>query len=58
MSGKLNSLTTFRLVGEVTADSSTYDGQTGGLTKTFANSVIDPTFVTNNAKQRANCWNR
>lgn len=45
--GKLNSLTTFRLVGEVTADSFTYDGQTGGLTKTFANSVIDPTFVTN-----------
>ena len=45
--GKLNSATTFRLTGEVTADSFSFDGQTGGLTKTLANSVIDPTFVTN-----------
>ncbi len=45
--GKLNSATTFRLQGEVSADSFTFDGQTGGLTKTLANSVIDPTFVTN-----------
>lgn len=45
--GKLNSQTTFRLSGEVTADSFTFDGQTGGLTKTLANSVIDPSFVTN-----------
>ena len=47
--GKLNSQTTFRLSGEVTADSFTFDGQTGGLTKTLANSVIDPSFVTNKA---------
>lgn len=45
--GKLNSATTFRLEGEVSADSFSFDGQTGGLTKTLANSVIDPTFVTN-----------
>tara|TARA_B100001287_G_scaffold101106_1_gene85060 strand:+ start:31074 stop:33101 length:2028 start_codon:yes stop_codon:yes gene_type:complete len=45
--GKLNSATTFRLDGDVTADSFTFDGQTGGTTKTLANSTISPAFITN-----------
>lgn len=36
--------TTFQLTGDVTAPSFTFDGSTGGLTKTF-NSSINPNFI-------------
>ncbi len=36
--------TTFQLTGDVTAPSFTFDGSTGGLTKTF-NATINPNFV-------------
>ena len=45
--GKLNSVTTFQMAGEVSGDQFTYDGSTGGLVKIFANTTIDTTFVTN-----------
>ena len=41
---KITSPTTFAMSGEVSATSFTFDGQTGGNTKTFT-TVIDPTFV-------------
>lgn len=41
---KLNSSTTFRMIGDVTSQSFTFDGQVGGTVKTF-NTSIDPDFV-------------
>ena len=44
-SQKLNSITTFQMSGDVTGTSFTFDGQTGGSTKTFT-TAIAPTFIT------------
>jgi microcystin-dependent protein len=41
---KIASLTTFRMTGDVSAPDFTFDGQTGGATKTF-NTTISNTFV-------------
>jgi len=43
--GKLSSPTTFRMIGDVTADSFTFDGQDGGTIKTFDTSISDE-FIT------------
>lgn len=49
---KLSSATTFNLTGDITANSFTFDGQTGGLTKTF-NTSINNTFVSSKAVERS-----
>lgn len=41
---KIASLTTFRMTGDVSAPDFTFDGQTGGATKTF-NTTISNTFI-------------
>lgn len=41
---KLNSSTTFQMSGDVSSPSFVFDGQLGGVTKTFT-TTIDPTFV-------------
>lgn len=43
-SNRLTNGTTFELTGQVTSDSFTFDGSTGGTVKTF-NTVISPTFI-------------
>ena len=43
--GKLSSPTTFALTGDVSASSFTFDGQTGGTTKTFTTSLNDSFFT-------------
>jgi microcystin-dependent protein len=42
---KLNSTTSFVITGDVTAPSITFDGQTGGLTKTFVTTLSDTYFT-------------
>lgn len=42
---KLTSPTTFQLTGDVTAPSITFDGSTGGLTKTFTTTLNDSYFT-------------
>ena len=48
---KLTSATTFNLTGDVSAQSFTFDGQTGGLTKTF-NTSISNTFISTKPRER------
>lgn len=43
--GRLSSPTTFVLTGDVTAPSFTFDGQTGGTTKTFTTTLSDTFFI-------------
>lgn len=43
---KITSPTTFQISGDVSSSGFTFDGQTGGLTKTFV-TTIDPDFVSN-----------
>jgi microcystin-dependent protein len=43
---KLNSGTTFQMSGDVSSPSFVFDGQLGGVTKTFT-TIIDPTFLSN-----------
>tara|TARA_B100001287_G_C22686502_1_gene534069 strand:+ start:4864 stop:6876 length:2013 start_codon:yes stop_codon:yes gene_type:complete len=43
---KLNSVTTFSVTGEMTSVAQTFDGQTGGSTKTF-NMVAQPEIISN-----------
>lgn len=43
--GKLASPTTFQMTGQVTSPAFTFDGQTGGTTKTFTTSIAS-TFIT------------
>lgn len=43
--GRLSSPTTFVLTGDVTAPSFTFDGQTGGTTKTFSTTLSDTFFT-------------
>lgn len=42
---KLNSTTSFVITGDVTASGITFDGQTGGLTKTFVTTLSDTYFT-------------
>jgi microcystin-dependent protein len=44
-SGKLASVTTFTMTGDVTSPSFTFDGQTGGTTKTFTTTLSDTYFT-------------
>lgn len=44
-SSKLASATTFTMTGDITAPSFTFDGQTGGLTKTFTTTLSDSYFT-------------
>jgi microcystin-dependent protein/cytoskeletal protein CcmA (bactofilin family) len=43
--GKLNSSTTFSMIGDITAPSFIFDGQTGGTTKTFTTTLSDTFFT-------------
>jgi microcystin-dependent protein len=49
-SNKLTSLTSFEMSGDVSAPSFTFDGQTGGTTKTFVTSVSN-SFIANKTGQ-------
>lgn len=48
---KLTSATTFNLTGDVSAQSFTFDGQVGGLTKTFVTEISN-TFVSGKPRER------
>lgn len=43
--GRLNSPTTFTMVGDITSPSFVFDGQTGGTTKTFTTTLSDTYFT-------------